>query len=173
MDVFAPGNDLYSFPASSVQFAFFAGLNIVSAYIGNPYASATLSGTSMASPHTAGMLAYLLSLYPSKIFNPPPRTGGLIPLPVLDQQLPLTTRVASLYSFAREVLPSWMTDFMPSPKALEREMAPVPVPAPPTLTPEQLKRALIALATQGLLEDLPNETPNVLIFNNATDDVNG
>lgn len=149
---------------------FAAGLNIVSAYIGSPRASATLSGTSMASPHTAGMLAYLLSLYPSKVFNPRPRPGGLVPLPMLDQQRPLTTRVASLYSFAREVLPSWMSDFLPSPEALEGDMAPVPVPTPPTLTPEELKRALIALATPDVLEDLPNQTPNLLIFNNATDE---
>lgn len=63
-----------------------------------------------------------------------------------------------------------MSDFLPSPKALDGDMVPVPVPAPPTLTPEELKRALIALATPDLLEDLPNLTPNLLIFNNATDE---
>ena len=40
------------------------------------------------------------------------------------------------------------------------------------LTPEQLKKALIALATPDKLEDaqLPAGTPNLIIFNNATDE---
>ncbi|KAJ7122074.1 peptidase S8/S53 domain-containing protein [Mycena epipterygia] len=49
---------------------FAPGLNILSTWISRPDATATISGTSMASPHTAGMLAYLLSLYPSKSFDP-------------------------------------------------------------------------------------------------------
>lgn len=40
------------------------GLNIVSTYIGSDTATATLSGTSMASPHIAGLLAYYVSLQP-------------------------------------------------------------------------------------------------------------
>lgn len=40
------------------------GLNIVSTYIGSETATATLSGTSMASPHIAGLLAYYVSLQP-------------------------------------------------------------------------------------------------------------
>lgn len=44
---------------------FAPGLNILSTYIGSTQASATLSGTSMASPHIAGLLAYYLSLQPS------------------------------------------------------------------------------------------------------------
>lgn len=43
---------------------FAPGLNIVSTYIGSDTATATLSGTSMASPHIAGMLSYFLSLQP-------------------------------------------------------------------------------------------------------------
>ena len=41
------------------------GVNIQSTYIGSKYAVATLSGTSMASPHVAGILSYFLSLQPS------------------------------------------------------------------------------------------------------------
>lgn len=41
------------------------GVNIQSTYIGSKYAIATLSGTSMASPHVAGILSYFLSLQPS------------------------------------------------------------------------------------------------------------
>jgi cerevisin len=45
---------------------FAPGLNILSTWIGDKYAVNTISGTSMASPHIAGLLAYMLSLQPSK-----------------------------------------------------------------------------------------------------------
>jgi cerevisin len=45
---------------------FAPGLNIQSTWIGSKYAVNTISGTSMASPHIAGLLAYMLSLQPSK-----------------------------------------------------------------------------------------------------------
>lgn len=44
---------------------FAPGLNILSTWIGSKYAVNTISGTSMASPHVAGLLAYYLSLQPS------------------------------------------------------------------------------------------------------------
>jgi cerevisin len=44
---------------------FAPGLNILSTWIGSKYAVNTISGTSMASPHIAGLLAYYLSLQPS------------------------------------------------------------------------------------------------------------
>lgn len=45
---------------------FAPGLNILSTWIGSKYAVNTISGTSMASPHIAGLLAYYLSLQPAK-----------------------------------------------------------------------------------------------------------
>ena len=45
---------------------FAPGLNILSTWAGSKYATKTISGTSMASPHIAGLLAYFLSLQPSK-----------------------------------------------------------------------------------------------------------
>ncbi|KAF2398109.1 cerevisin [Trichodelitschia bisporula] len=45
---------------------FAPGLNILSTWIGSKHAVNTISGTSMASPHIAGLLAYLLSLQPAK-----------------------------------------------------------------------------------------------------------
>ncbi|KAI4227752.1 MAG: hypothetical protein L6R36_002172 [Xanthoria steineri] len=44
---------------------FAPGLNILSTWTGSKYATNIISGTSMASPHIAGLLAYLLSLQPS------------------------------------------------------------------------------------------------------------
>lgn len=44
---------------------FAPGLNILSTWIGSNYATNVISGTSMASPHIAGLLAYYLSLQPS------------------------------------------------------------------------------------------------------------
>lgn len=44
---------------------FAPGLNIMSTWIGEGnHATKTISGTSMASPHIAGLLAYFLSLQP-------------------------------------------------------------------------------------------------------------
>jgi cerevisin len=45
---------------------FAPGLNILSTWIGSKHAVNTISGTSMASPHIAGLLAYFVSLQPSK-----------------------------------------------------------------------------------------------------------
>lgn len=86
------------------------GVNIQSTYIGSKYAVATLSGTSMASPHVAGILSYFLSLQPA---------------------------TDSEYAVAGAV------------------------------TPAQLKSNLITYSTKGILEDIPADTPNVLIFNGA------
>ncbi|KAJ5191640.1 Subtilisin-like serine protease [Penicillium cinerascens] len=44
---------------------FAPGLNILSTWVGSKYAVNTISGTSMASPHIAGLLAYYVSLQPS------------------------------------------------------------------------------------------------------------
>jgi len=43
---------------------FAPGVNVESTWIGTKYATNTISGTSMASPHIAGLLAYFISLQP-------------------------------------------------------------------------------------------------------------
>ncbi|KAI9930035.1 hypothetical protein ASPWEDRAFT_167705 [Aspergillus wentii DTO 134E9] len=45
---------------------FAPGLNILSTWTGSKHAVNTISGTSMASPHIAGLLAYYVSLYPAQ-----------------------------------------------------------------------------------------------------------
>ena len=135
------------------------GLNILSTWTGSETATNTISGTSMASPHTAGLLAYLLSLYPSKSFDPD--VSAFVSHPVV-QSVPQRALV-TVFSFARAALPSWMSSMLPPP-VLET-IAPIPLPI---LTPDQLKKALIALSTPDILSALPPKTPNLLIFNNAT-----
>ena len=44
---------------------FAPGLNILSTWIGSNFATNTISGTSMASPHICGLLTYFLSLAPA------------------------------------------------------------------------------------------------------------
>ncbi|KAK6203547.1 vacuolar protease B [Scheffersomyces amazonensis] len=91
---------------------FAPGLNILSTYIGSTTSTATLSGTSMASPHIAGLLSYFLSLQPG---------------------------AESEYFVASN-----------------------------GVSPEQLKKNLIAYGSKGVLGDIPDDgTPNILAFNGA------
>lgn len=91
------------------------GLNILSTYIGSETATATLSGTSMASPHVAGLLTYYLSLYPDSSSEFASGKGGL--------------------------------------------------------TPAQLKKKIIDYSTKNKLSDIPEDTPNYLIYNGAGQDL--
>lgn len=140
---------------------FAPGLNILSTFIGSPNAITTMSGTSMASPHTAGLLAYLLSLYPSATFDP-----LVAPDFVPSSTLSGSQSFSSVYKLAHSSLPSWVSRFLPLPEFLD-EVAPIPG-GPQTLTPKQLKIALLSLATQDALKTLPPNTVNLVIFNNAT-----
>ena len=121
----------------------------------------------MASPHTAGLLAYLLSLYPSKSFNPDMSadSGDLTARSV-------TLSMGTVYKAAHAALPGWISGMLPAPQLIEQAsegegegVAPVP---PVLVSPKALKKALLGLATTGVFVDLPELTPNLLIFNNAT-----
>jgi len=137
------------------------GLNIVSTWIGSSTAINTISGTSMASPHTAGLVAYFLSIYPSATFNPTyDKSGELISLTSEIMQTPWN----GIYTIVRAALPSWISVFLP---ALEFVDLTAPIPNG-TLTPAQLKKAVLAVSTPGELSDLPAKTVNLLLFNNAT-----
>ncbi|QLG74419.1 hypothetical protein HG535_0G03020 [Zygotorulaspora mrakii] len=95
---------------------FAPGLNVLSTYIGSDDATATLSGTSMASPHVAGLLSYLLALQPGK--------------------------ESSFYNSGSD-----------------------------SISPEQMKKRLVSYSTKDILDDLPTDTPNVLIFNGGGQDL--
>ena len=135
-----------------------SGLNIISTWIGSDIATNTISGTSASAAHTSGLLAYLLSLYPSGPFDPD--VPAFVSSPVV-QSVPQGA-LGTAFS-ARAALPCWMSSNLPPP-VLET-VTPAPLP---TLTPAQLKKALLALATPDILAPLPPKTPNLLIFNNAT-----
>ncbi|CAE6425211.1 unnamed protein product, partial [Rhizoctonia solani] len=150
---------------------FAPGLNILSTWIGSNTSTNTISGTSMASPHTAGLLAYLLSIQGSQTFNPhlPEKANNAL----VSNWNPTGAIMA--------IIPSWMTAFIPA-SFIEQNM-PASVSsesfynADGTLdvtqfggiTPAQLKSALIELGEKNKLSDLPANTINLLIFNNATD----
>ena len=135
---------------------FVLGLNILSTWVGSETATNTISGTSMASPYTASLLAYLLSLYPSKSFDPELSAFASLPVQSFPQRA-----LGTVSAVAHATLPSWMS-LMLLPVL---ETAPTPFP---TLTPAQPKGALLTLATPAIFLILPSKTPNLLIFNNAT-----
>ena len=113
----------------------------------------------MATPHIAGLTAYLLSLYGSKTFNP-----ALID-PTLDASFMPTE--APLLQKAISLLPNYVVAFFP--QSLKAAVSVAPTPKKPTLTPAKLKKALLALSTvDALTGELPAGTPNLLAYNNYT-----
>jgi cerevisin len=132
---------------------FAPGLNILSTFMGRRDATATMSGTSMASPHTAGLVAYLLGIYPSATFDP---VFGKEFLMQSQHQFDAPSRI---YAVLRAVLPHPFASLLPASRAFVR---------PDMLTPADMKVALLGLATRGKLTGVPADTSNMLIFNNAT-----
>ena len=141
---------------------FAPGLNILSTWIGSDDSINTISGTSMASPHTAGILAYLLSIYPSATFDP--STSSLVP-PELNAQRPFTGSFTRLYESVYSVMPHWVSGFLPPPGLIQ---AVTGSDEYKQLSPADLKAALIRLSSKGLLKEIPTDTVNLLIFNNYT-----
>jgi len=130
------------------------GLNILSTWIGSTTATNTISGTSMATPHVVGLLAYFLSIYPSATFNP--TSDELISL--ISSEI-TQTPLSGIYAVVHASLPPWISVFLPAP-----EFAQFAKP----MMPAQLKKSLLAIASPNKLTGLPAKTPNLLVFNNAT-----
>jgi cerevisin len=144
---------------------FAPGLSILSTWIGSKTATNTISGTSMASPHTAGMLAYLLSLYPSESFDPTTSTFNFEMAGQFASVANTDSPVAGVFGLLRKLAPSW---FAPEHKQVEHKADYDVAAVPGTLSPKKLKTALLVLSTPDVLSDLPKGSPNLLIFNNAT-----
>ena len=142
---------------------FAPGVNILSTWIGSKDAQNTISGTSMASAHTAGLLAYLISIYPSNTFDPS------IPSPIppleLITQHPFTGSVTRLYESVYNVMLGWVSGFIPPPRLIDAVTA---SGESKPLSPADLRSALISLASKGMLAQIPNDTVNLLVFNNFT-----
>jgi len=121
----------------------------------------------MASPHTAGLLAYLLSIYPSEKFDP--TFDDDLNLLSLTQPQQTFALPSSVYAVVHAALPGWARAFLPSLVLAEKIGLTAPYPRKPkTLTPAQLKQALVKLSTPDILADLPPKTVNLLAFNNFT-----
>jgi len=144
------------------------GLNIKSIWNTGKESTNSISGTSMASPHVAGLAAYFLSLYPTTFV---PTAADYITAGETDPAYLQSEIEVSSYDFITRPgqmifgkLREW-TGFAPS------KQKPLPPPAPKhpkTILPKVLKQAMIRVATSGILTDLPASTPNKLIFNNFT-----
>lgn len=117
----------------------------------------------------AGMLAYLLALYPSESFDP--KIGSID----LSKRFSLSPAVistdptfASVVAFARRLLAVFSKDEAKRADEIPYTPGEDVTPIPKTLSPKELKQALLSLATRDVLSDLPKDTVNLLIFNNAT-----
>jgi cerevisin len=141
---------------------FAPGLNILSTWNGSPRATNKISGTSMATPHIAGLTAYYLSLYPSGEFIPSVEdyaTAG-VPFPGSEEEREAEAREQSIISKGRQLV---FGGLFGSKKPVNTVSGSKP------LDPKVLKNAMLRLATKGALSQLPNDgTPNLLAFNNFT-----
>ncbi|KAM0793080.1 hypothetical protein ACM66B_000563 [Microbotryomycetes sp. NB124-2] len=119
------------------------GLNIRSTWNTGNNAVNTISGTSMASPHVAGIAAYFLSLYPDS-FN-------------VETQEFVDTPKTSFIGSAQAFFGFGQTKVDAS------------VVGDKPLSPRALKKAIQKVATKNAVTGvLPQGTPNILIFNNYT-----
>lgn len=153
------------------------GLNILSTWNTGNNSVNTISGTSMASPHVVGLLAYLLSIYGTEEFA---TIQGAIPMGL--QTLSTSTSFGQTLSnslFSILPIPAMVYDFFnsavnfltPSPSRQQLIFGSTGSSSPDIISvlhPADMKKAMIKLATPNALTDLDSDTVNKLIFNNAT-----
>lgn len=122
---------------------FAPGLNILSTWNEGRNSIAALSGTSMATPHIVGLMAYLLSIYDTPDFQNPHPAPALSFFETVANNLRALLRFSGL--FRSNAL------FRPSDFAKKELIA-------NALAPVDLKHALAALATRGALDGLDEES---------------
>ena len=139
------------------------GVQILSTATSGPQATQFMSGTSMATPHVAGLLANFLSIYPHWSFNPRLMSSA---------EPEGSSALLNAYSAAYSALPELVSSILPHPATFQSNIE--------TASPEQnfanpypadrLKQAVLALASRGKINPntVPAGTPNLLIFNNMT-----
>jgi cerevisin len=110
----------------------------------------SISGTSMASPGVAGLVAYFLSLYPTTFI---PTEADF-----------LAAGLASPFETRRTH--QIVLDSVKS--ALGYKVAGGKGKLPDILPPAVMKKAIERVGTKGILTSMPPETKNILVFNNAT-----
>ncbi|BGP12895.1 hypothetical protein JCM10213_005152 [Rhodosporidiobolus nylandii] len=120
---------------------FAPGLNILSIWNSGNRSVNTISGTSMASPHIAGLAAYMLGSEWAKSA-------------ALDEALALQS--AQQNGFAQSFA-QYAFGKQAEVKAEDH-----------ILSPKALKKAMLKIATKGALHDLNAGSPNLLSFNNYT-----
>ncbi|SCV68472.1 BQ2448_593 [Microbotryum intermedium] len=131
---------------------FAPGLNILSTWNTGNKSINTISGTSMAAPHVAGLAAYFLSLYPDG-FN----------VQENDFSSESYEQVLGAAQMILGRVSNWLAPLRKSGASAQAVSKP--------LTPAALKKALQKIGSKGLLSDankapMPAGTPNILIFNN-------
>jgi cerevisin len=126
----------------------------------------------MASPHAAGLVAYLLSLYSSdntlvSSFQEPASSS----VASITNEYPILGLAAILNAFMSRV-PNWLANAFfatyeakPSVDTYEGGYDVAAVPG--TLGPLQMKKLVTSMATTDALANLPSDTPNLFIFNGA------
>ncbi|CCV00614.1 unnamed protein product [Malassezia sympodialis ATCC 42132] len=136
---------------------FAPGLGVLSTWNAGPRSTNVMSGTSMATPHVAGLMAYMLSIYGTEDFGlvaEPPQHTWRAWVHALSRMMPAPFQVLLR---SHETL--WPA--MEVPGAAVRSVE-------SRLTPAQLRRAMRSMATAGALTDLDPDTINKLAYNNAT-----
>lgn len=138
---------------------FAPGLNILSIWNTGNTSVNTISGTSMASPHIAGLAAYYLSLYPSGGFAPSAEDymAAGVPMPGSEEERELDEgKSRSIFNFGKQLV-------FGKPFGAKKTSS-----GQKPLDPKVLKAAMLRLSTRNVLTDIPAATPNYLAFNNYT-----